>query len=242
MWVWLAALPTIWQLVIVILTIFAIVVISLFGKFVWNAGVVKIGIGKDKNNKKRSCVDCIRIILGKTAKFQVKRDILQSNILKNQMTFAEIKLKEFELFLIQDYKSQLVKKRTESTNLQDEHKQFLIYQEALMNSFDLIKSEIRRSFKENGFHQLSGNDYASYVKAKAESLVSIGRQYLLSRYPFEGMTISLEERFASLDKSRACDHVFDIYNRAKEIRKEADNDISELDSRYEKEINDFIGE
>jgi len=230
-----------WTPYIIIFILLAIVIISLYGQLGWGSKLFKFVLGKDKS-KKRTCTDCIRVILGKTAKFQTRRDILQNNVLKNQMTYAEIKLKEFELYLIQDYKSQLYQRRTPTSNLCIEHKEFLLYQETLLNACETIKSEIRRSFKENGFHELTGTEYSSYVKSKAEALISIGRQYIMSRYPFEGMIIPLDDRFEMLDKASVSDYTNSIYGRAKEIRLDADREIAELDSKYEKEITEFIGE
>jgi len=229
---------------IILAILVSILVISLFGKLGWTSKFFKFGIGKDKvtRTKKRTCMDCIRILLGKTSKYQMKRDQIQNSVLKNQMTFAELKIKEVELYLVQDYRHSLFSRRTAETNLQLEQKEFLIYQEALANACELIKTEVRRSFKENGFHTLSGTEYSTYVKSKVENLISVGREYLMTRYPFDGMTISLDERFKMLDKSKINNEIFDMYNRAKEIMKDADKDILELDTKYEKEINEFIGE
>lgn len=221
------------QLGIGSLAIIAMAWVSRFGNLVWNKGKLSLGGGK-----KRSCGDCIVILFSKGKKHEVDRNKFLDRILKDQMNFVEQKIIEIQLKTFQSFRKDVLEFGTEIDHAEKE-KQYKQYCETLKNALEIGKNEVRRSFKENGFHSLSGLEYSNYVKDKTQTLISMVKTYLIDHYPHERMVVTLDHRFANLDERMIEDEIFEVFNKAKEVRNEAEAKVAELDEGFKKDIDSY---
>ena len=108
----------------------------------------------------------------------------------------------------------------------------------------LMKNEIRRSMKENGFCEWSGNEFAQYVKNQSKILLSILRNHFINLYPSDDkrLQISMENILDYLEKQMPYieDLIFEIYIEAKTLKTQDLEVLEEIDKKFEKEIDTFI--
>jgi hypothetical protein len=235
MWEWLATLPLGWQIGLPIIIMVLLVAISIWGNAAVKWGKNRIGFGKHKDSP---CAKCRQMVMLLSLKYKTERDILQDSILRDRMNYAEQKVHEADLFLGASYRQMLTKYRKdgEPVDLDAEHQQQILYEETLSNALRKVLTELRRSFKENGFEHMSPVEYTQYCKEKTSTLISIGRKYVKDRYPYEGMVIPLEDRFESLDINQMETFVFNIFDRAREVITDTRKRIKELDEQYDKDM------
>lgn len=239
MFTWLATLPLWAQISLPIIAMVLLVVIALYGNMAIQWGRKKIGFGRGKRG--RSCKDCVLLILAKKATHNSKVEIKQDTILRDQMNFVEQKMQEIMFMFIDSYNEQQ-KEKDPIMDPVEKNKQITLYAEAFKNALEDIKNEIRRSFKENGFHELTASEFREYVKDKTKTLISIAKNYFINRYPHEGMAIKLSERFERIDQPKIEDIVEEVFIKAKEIRINTDNEITALNEKFAEEMDNFIGE
>jgi len=234
---WLIPNQTPAPLVIVILFLILLIV------SLWKINDIKSLFPKAKKIH-RSCSDCMMIAYGIWLKCEAAVSKIKNGILDEQKKFAEGKLEEFELVLLQSYKNDQLKLRENCDDicrLNEEHKQYVLYQEALHNAFRLVYKEIVRSCRENGFCQLHTDRFATYVKNKTKDLIRIARQYLMTIYPRDGMFVTLQHRFQNLDERAVEDVVFEIYIYAKTVDIEAHKNIKLLEDQFHVDVDKHIG-
>jgi hypothetical protein len=82
---------------IIVFTLIVLLLVSVFGNIGINLKEKKITFGSQKTPKKRSCSDCINLLMAKRTAFEVMYNTKQTGILRQQMIFAEHKLTEIEL-------------------------------------------------------------------------------------------------------------------------------------------------
>lgn len=243
MWTWLASLPLVWQVSLIILVIGAVIGISVFGNFVFKGGLTQISLGRIRM-KGRSCGDCVLILMGKRELLDSKKEFIQRNILKDQMNYVEQKLIEVQTYLTNSYREDIRAARNSNLNLSEEYKQYRLYCSTLQCALEVVKDEIRRSLKENGFYELSGTDFSNYVKDKAQALVSLGKNYIVNQYPYEGMIVSIEDRLSKLDNyiPKIEDMCFNVFQNAKDILRNSKALLSKADSDFAREIDEFTAQ
>jgi len=184
-------------------------------------------------------------MMGKRELVENKRHFILNRILKDQMNFAEQKLLEIQTILLNSYREMLKSKGNGHADPSEEAKQYRLYQGGLSSALQLVKDEIRRSFKENGFEQLGGTEFSSYVKDKAQVLYAIGRNHLGDQYPYEGMIIPWDERADYVQTTyihKIEDMCFETFQRAKDVKKNADRQIIIINDDFAREINEFSRE
>lgn len=226
------------HIVILVVVVIAAILISRFGNLSLAWGTTKVSFGKKEG--KRSCKDCILLILAKEAKHSSTVDIRRSSILRDQMNFVEQKMQEVTFSFIDSYNKQ--QKKTGITDQIVLNKDITLYSECFKNMLYLIKDEVRRSFKENGFHELEKEAFSEYIKDKTSGLISLGKNYMINHYPHQGMLVTLSDRFKKLDEEALFTIIHEVFEKAKEIRNEADSDIKELDIKFAEEIDGFVTE
>lgn len=214
-------------------------VLAIWGRVNIKWGKAQIGFGSSKNNK-RNCNNCVVLTFSEREKFELKRRQLENSILKSQMNFAEHKIEGVLFSLTQNYREHLKEKRTDTPDLEREQQECTLYEEILKQSLSHVQDEVRRSFKENGFHEISGLEFQSYVKNKSQDLVNIARNYFLHRYPAIGMIISSSDRHDRLNVDKLEDIIFDIYINAKNVRIKTQKDIEELEKEFINKIQELI--
>lgn len=106
-----------------------------------------------------------------------------------------------------------------------------------------MKDEIRRSFKENGFCELDEKDFLQYVKNQSKNLVASLRNHIINLYPPDnrGMLVSMEEILGQIDKDESKYESFflEIYMEAKKFKKQDEEEMNEIDKKFEQEITEF---
>lgn len=108
----------------------------------------------------------------------------------------------------------------------------------------LLKNELRRSFKENGFDNLSGHEFASFVKDKSKTLHAMLRQHLMDLYPPDErkLFVSMEEIMDYLDKkeSEYEDIIFEIFIEAKKFKRHEIETYKKIDINFGDEVERFV--
>jgi hypothetical protein len=108
----------------------------------------------------------------------------------------------------------------------------------------LIKDEIRRSFKENGFHEIGGNEFSQYVKNQSKNLIGILKNHIINLYPpnSKEMKVSMDDILNYIEKkeSEFEDFFFEIYIEAKKFKNQDIDHLEQIDKKFEDEINYFI--
>lgn len=235
---WFVGLPIAVQITIGVLAILMIGAIAYIGKVNIKFGKNIISFGRSK----RSCGDCILLLMAKRERMESQRNFVLTRVLKEQMNFAEQKLLELQGLFLNSYRRQLHDVAGNTPVESEINKQYRLYQGILSLSLMSVKDEFRRSFKENGFEELSGTEFTHYVKNKVLTLVSIGRDHLFNLYPYEGMYISVEERTKWLDSNLSTieDLCFEVYVKVKEIKLESRRKVKEIEKEFSKEIDELL--
>ena len=204
--------------------------------------LIKLAFGKS-GSKKRTCGDCVLILFGIREKYEYQIRIIDINVLRQQMKFSEQKIQELVFFLSQSFIDD-IKLMCKDGDYEIRVREIALYCEALKNSVLSIKEELRRSFKENGFQELSENEFTHYVKDKTKLMITMVRSYLNQHYIDNDSTIvHLRERFQNMDNTNMHkfeDWCFDVFNNAKDLVKDAKKSKEEINSKLISEINSFV--
>lgn len=261
MWDFLAKLPPILSFSIIVLLIIALLIIVLKGKIKAKVGDKEVDVGADTPQKepdkplstdtatievaaqKRSCGDCLLIMMGEREKYEIKMNKETDRILKTQMTFAEQKLIDIQIMLLNAYSDTLYSVRSiKNTDPETEAVQHKLFYGLLKDALLLVKDEIRRSLKENGFFELDGSGFSFYVKDKEKTLVSLMEQHLRNLYPDRGVVLNVQD-VLKLFGNRAGqieEIVFEMYTYSKNIKVDADLKMKELKTQFGAWIDSFI--
>jgi len=216
------------------LTYVIVILVTYFIGKHWNKLVKRL-----RWNKRRSCGDCAVILIGKIADVLKRKATISHSILDEQMTYTEHKLEVIILDLLCSYKEDQTELR-KALNVLEENKEYLLYKEGIQNAFALIKKEIRRAFRENGFVDKTGKEFSDYVKNKCAELISIGKRYMMSSYPSDDMIVPIDYLFNSIDVHKYEDITFEIFLNARDVRRIAEEKQKKIDVEFKKDIDNFI--
>lgn len=228
---WIITLPLFWQISLPILFMVLVTVIALYGKLWFSIGKNKIGIGGDKlNKKKRSCMDCSMFHRAAAAKTNRKIAQVESGITKNKMNYAEQKLLELKRTLYKEFSRKIKESDTSEEgmiNLNDRIK--LILNET-------IKDEVRRSFKENGFHEREGNKFTEYAENQTTTILDLFEEDFMVYYDND-MIIEILDSV----KTDIYDTVYSIYDNAKNVELETLEKIKKIEVEHDATIDSYMG-
>lgn len=197
---------------------------------------------KNNNNstKNQNFGDIILSFSVKREKYEFKKRLIESSILKEQMNFAEQKLSVIKFLLLESFRKKLIDVDLENQlNMVEDNKQFAIYRETLGNALVLMKDEIRRSMKENGFSKMNQNEFNEYINNQHKTILTISKNYILINYPFIGMNVKMDE-FKGIEQDSITNLIYEIYERAREIKLDIDERLNELNKEFNEEIDKFI--
>lgn len=193
-----------------------------------------------KRRISRSCGDCLLIMFGIREKYEIESSKIQTNILKSQMSYFEQKIQDILLWFTQSFQDDVEKLGHDKPG-HIKILEFSLYQEALKNAIEGVKGELRRSFRENGFVELSDIEFSNYVKSKTRTLISIAKSYMNTYYTQTDETIvTLRYRFEKLDYNRLNEVAFDVFGFARDVVKESEVKEKELKEEFKKEIDLFV--
>jgi hypothetical protein len=193
-----------------------------------------------KKKSIRGCADCILIMFGIREKYELESNKISHSILRSQMSYFEQKSQELLLCFIQSFLDD-IENLGKDVPQEIKSSQIANYQESLKCAFGVVKDEVRKAFKNNGFSSYSDSEYTNYVKSKTKTLISIVKSYLNTYYVQNEKTIvSLKYRFEKLDSNYLYDMTFDLFNKARTIVQEADQKEAEIKESFKKELTSFI--
>jgi len=281
MWIYLSSLHPLLPYSLVILTIIAIVIISIKGKFMVRWGKTAIGIGGSPVatppvvqstivgpppptgnffvpqtgsfsvpqtgsfsivpyvEKRRSCEDCLSIIANEYEKFILEKILKTDRILNYQMNFTEEKLIELESDIIELFEKRIDTHTSESaSHLVIESKMFYgVLREALY----IVKKEIRKSCKENGFCELSDLLFSYYINDKTKVLQTILIRELKKGYPANTL-VPIDLIITDVESNYGVFHeyVSSIFTYAKQNIVEEEKEREERELKYRAWVSSFV--
>lgn len=209
--------------------------------------------------RKRLCIDCSKILFAKREKLDASRDkhykeieYEEDNILKHQMNFAEQKLEEIELILIQMMNERIKELKLEH-DIEGEVLNYRMFWGLVRDAlFFRMRDEMRRSFKENGFYNMSGQLFSIFVKEKSRVLHTILRNHIINLYPNNQCLISMEKVLTFINgvfERDFEDMIFSVYEESKRIKRQCMQNILDIKNRiemdtlkFQQEIDEFIKE
>lgn len=110
--------------------------------------------------------------------------------------------------------------------------------------FGMIKDELRRSCRDNGFCNLGGTEFSSYVKGKTDLVIDLLKQHLINLYPPKDnrLIVSIETILDYIDSQRSDvqDLMFDIFIESKNIKLTNEKKLNEIEQDFVKDINSFV--
>ncbi len=228
---WFIAIPILWQVTMIILAMIFITIIAVYGHIWVGWGKKKIGIGRETTAKERMCMDCSMHHRSTAAKVNFKITRIESSIMKNKMNNAEQELLDLKRNLYTNF-SKILKTR-KVDNIESELKEFNTRIRLVLN--DVVKDEVRRSIKENGFHQKTGDTFVRYVDGQVKVINDLIEDTLLLYYTND---VILEISGATKDKLVKV--VKSIYHEAKEIELKATTAIKKCEKEYDDTLNKYI--
>lgn len=271
MWEYLAHLPPALSFTLLTLLIIAVIVIALKGHLALKWGRAIIGLGEKEEQKqegipeasegaqkgtktattivtppkiKRSCGDCILILMGEREKFEFNMRKRLDKLLKAQMNFVEQKMIEMEGMLISSYTVLFNSAQNHAQFTGDgsniEYKMFYgLIRDVLMT----VKNEVRKSLKENGFYEITDTEFSVYVKDRVQVIITIMSQQLRNLYPSQGTVVTIEEIITNIEKKQPQlqSFVFDVYINAKQAVAETDQEIETLKNSFAQWVDEFVG-
>lgn len=246
---------------LVVLLVIATVVMSLFAKVKWEKQTLSIGDSgkKDKGNTKndiessnkrsRNCMDCIFYIWALREKFEIDYITIKDSVLKDQMNFAEQKLSEVRTTATSEFTRKLKNLDLNSDKDLSIEEQFFrestryeLFCSVLREVMHLIKDEIRRSFKENGYFDFPEGELTNYLRNKMDYLESLAKNHFSSRYSSYHKILPLEEINKIYESERKELEIIlrEVFTLSKSIKTKADNQISKLKEDLKNKIDSFI--
>jgi uncharacterized protein involved in tolerance to divalent cations len=249
MWKFFENLPAEFSFIIIILGIIAIVIISLRGHLKFGKKTLELGGSENENSGttilKRSCGDCLRLLMGEREKYEFKINQESNKVLKTQMSFAEQKLMEMQNEFMKPIIVAINKHvennpGTDSLGA-DENIQYKLVYGLLKDVLFTIKDEIRRSFKENGFYHMENSDFNIYLGDRLKIIKSMLTQYIRNIFPDRSNIIRSEEILCIIEnQNENFSKIFrEIYTFAQTTRLDSDQKISEIKDEFTKWVDTF---
>lgn len=249
-------------LVALVLIVIAVIIISLRGKLGIKIGNKSFNLGgggsEEKPKKgtkivsvppstaiipqKRSCGDCVMLLMGEREKYELKIRKEQNRVMKTQMTFAEQKLIEIQTRISTNISGIIHQSIKEEFSVVEESVQYKLIYGLLKDALFQLKDEIRRSFKENGFYNIDGSELSQYLRERTLILSSMLSQYMRNIYPDRGGVLQVHKILTCIENEATflTGIINDIYLHAKEVRLECDEKREELQIQFSKWVDDFI--
>lgn len=247
------------------LLVIAAVIISLFAKIKWDKQSLSIGgtdDGDKKNNIKeanqksstvkvqeRNCIDCVFYVLALREKFEIEYVAVKDSVLKDQMNFAEQKLSEVKTTATTEFTKKLKDLELNKNGDISIEEQFFrettryeLFCSVLREVMHIIKDEIRRSFKENGYFDFQEGEFSNYLRNKMDYLESLALNHFSSRYPSYNKILPLSEiKEIYLDNRKELESTLrEVFTISRSIKTKADTEVKNKKEEFKKRIDSFI--
>lgn len=184
----------------------------------------------------RSCGDCIRILRNQSHVTERKIRRARREAMEQKMLFVDHKSDEIQERIFSSFNRQNQSDPNDSTIIPN------LFLGRLELSINVAKSEIRRSFKENGFHEKEGSEYKEYLITETTAILTKVKRYLRSNYPTSQVKISLEQIDQLVDNEYDSISLIikSIYDNAKRLDLDAEQKIDLYEKEYEDKTEKFI--
>lgn len=255
MWEYLSKLHPLLPYSLVVLAIIAVVIIAIKGRLIFKWGKNTLGIGDTTEKptpgtvnipsnstcaKKRSCSDCYHIITNEYEKYLYIKDLRTDKLLNYRMNYTEEKLIELEDDITKLFEDRmLVHKNEKKSNINIESRMFFgLLKEAL----SVVKREIRRSLKENGFCELSDLEFSNYVTDKSKIVLSTLIKELRIIYPAYDTLVSIDTIIIDIESkvSTIREYLNEIFVYSKQVIEDSEIEIKKSEEKFQLWAKDFI--
>jgi hypothetical protein len=262
---WISAIGFTWWQATILIVIIGILLLIYTKRInsIWD-------LFKKKSNK-LSCFNCMQIAENKKKVYLANVERIENTIIKNQLVFSEQKLIEVLFIFIENFSkefkgsldtdeiftflSYLLKRFASdealSVKIQDainklgDDKEILqkkLYWCMIFEGLEMgVKDELRRSFKENGFHDISEDEFKSYLQARYNIISSMMKQQVINTYPKNGMVVTEEQILNQVENLTPKINVIltEIYTKARKIKNDAVLEVKTLTEEFEKDMLSF---
>ena len=196
--------------------------------------------------QKRTCGDCILLLIGEREKFELTLRQESNKVLKTQMNFTEQKLIEVQNYFMRAISDFLFEEKTRFMDVKvgfidDSIQNKLIYGlfvDILVN----VKNELRRSYKSNGFYEVSNSEFIDFYEERVNILYSMVNQYIHNMFPNRPDFISPNDVIDILEKEKDffMRIVREVYTNARTVKLEANRRISNVKEEFSTWVDAFI--
>jgi hypothetical protein len=198
---------------------------------------------------KRSCKDCMTMLVNMRERANFERDKLSSNILKGQMVFAEQKIGEVEMLAIREFDVLWAANKSRLGGVDDVVGELLKQQRlficVLRETLAIIRDEVRRSYKENGFCDLDEKGMQAYVRNRNKVIQTIMFEHFRSVYPpAETMVVHPDELVTVFNKisQPVSEIINEMYLQAADHRRSIQAKINKIDSAFQAELSAMMSD
>lgn len=199
-------------------------------------------ISAEAPKTRRSCGDCILILMGEREKYELSMRKKMDRLLKLQMNFIEQRLIEIEGMLTDSYTTLFNSMNTQFDSKENYEVEYKLYYGLMRDTLMTIKNELRRCLKENGFYELSDSEFSTYIKDRVQVLTTMITQQLRNLYPIKGVSIPIEKIIDDIEKKRSQlnSYVFEIFVNSKQVVIETDQEIEALKDNFANWVDEFV--
>jgi hypothetical protein len=265
MWDFLKNLPPVMSFVIILLLILSLLIVLLWGKVKAKIGNQTIAVGGGDVNPmpmpppttimsmppqttcltfhKRSCGDCILVIMGEREKVDINIHKEQERLPKVQMSFTEHLLMSLLNIIMEAVSVSINDYKTKAPSSVDESIQYKLAYGLTKDAILMVKDEIRRSFNEGDFYGMSRSELSTYIDERISTVTFMMSTYLKNIYPDRVEILNVREILKIFDsKSNLMSKmVEDIYTHACSTKAEIDSRIEALKKDFGRWVDGFIG-
>jgi hypothetical protein len=192
---------------------------------------------------KRSCGDCILIIMAQREKYEFDRSLTENKRLRQSMTYAEQKLTDVQSLLSDIFTNAMENSKADKlSNSSPYDLQYKMFYGLIRDSLVQVRDEVRRAFKENGFYELNETEFSNYVKDKNRRVISMIVNYLRTMYPTSGVTVESINIITDIEYNslKFQEILFDVFMNAKKIILEIDSEIKNLRTSFGAWVDEFV--
>jgi hypothetical protein len=199
----------------------------------------KLALGFSKNDKRKDCFDCIKMLNVLQEQYRTKHRTLIDCILQKQMNNFELESELITSKLCTMFReAQLKNAATDNNSITKRSDDYKIFRYMLKIAMEDVRSAWRRASKENGYSHMLNLEFINYKQDQSTKLLSIIKDFIINDYP-TNITPNLDE-FSKFDFSWIIEKFKLLYDNCKEIVINIEKEIQNLDAEFDKEIKELI--
>jgi len=106
----------------------------------------------------------------------------------------------------------------------------------------IIKLEFKRSFIENGFHNITESDFIIYIQNRSKKITALIKQTIINNYPkSSGIVVTQDQVLNQIDQLQSEFSVIieDVYREVKKIKLEIESQIKIIECEFNSDVSEF---